>query len=80
MEPSVLDISRICFGLSSDQYRLKKLGYGQDGKGKNIGEKKDVCIYLLTSSLLANGLTSLLGLEANPLELVSCIHKVPFCR
>ena len=75
----ILDLDRIVFGLSSDQYRLEKLGDGQDGKGKNLGEMKDVCLSLLMSSLLANGLTLLLDIEATPLELVSGIHKVHFC-
>ena len=37
-------------------------------------------ISLLTSSLLTNCLASLSYLDATPLELVSGIHKVPFCR
>ena len=59
VEPSISDLDRIVFGLSSDRYRLEKLGDGQDRKGENLGEMKDVCIYLLTSSLLTNGLTLL---------------------
>ena len=58
---------------------MEKLGDGQDGKEKNLGEKMDVCLSLLTSSLLANSLASLSDLEATPLELVSSIHKVYFC-
>ena len=38
-----------------------------------------VFISLLTLSLLTNGLASLSDLEATPLELVSGIHKIPFC-
>ena len=79
VEPSISDLDRIVFGLSSDQYRLEKLGDGHDEKGKNLGEMKDVCLSLLMSSLLANGLTLLLDIEATPLELVSGIHKVLFC-
>ena len=52
------------------------MGGGQYGKGNNLG---GVFISLLTSSLLANGLASLSDIEATPLELVSGIHKVPFC-
>ena len=74
-----MDISRIIFDLSPDQYRLENLGYVQDGKGENLGERKDFCLSLLTFSLLANGLASLLDLETPPMELVSGIHNVPFC-
>ena len=78
-EPAILDLARIVFGLSSDLDRLEKLGIGHDSKGKSLGEKKDACIFLLASSLVADGLASLSDLEANPLELVSGIHKVHFC-
>ena len=75
----ISDIARLVLGLSSDGVRLEKLGSGSDGIGANIETKKDVCLSLLMSSLLANGLESLVDLEANPLEFVSGIHKVPFC-
>ena len=58
---------------------MEKLGSSSGGKGGNIGDKKYVCIYLLTPSLLVNGLESLADLEATPLYLVSGIHAVPFC-
>ena len=58
---------------------MEKLGDGQDGKMNNLGENKDVFLSLLTLYLLANGLVLLSDLEATPLELVSVIHKVPFC-
>ena len=45
-------------------------------KGRISG---DVFISRLTSSILTNGLASLSDIEATPLELVSGIHKVPFC-
>ena len=79
VDTSISDLDIIVFGLSSDQDRLEKLGDGQDGKRNNLREKKDVCPSLLTLSLLANGLVLLPNLEATPLELVSGIHKVPFC-
>ena len=72
--------SQDIFGVSSDIYRLEKLGDVQDGKGESIREKKYICLSLLLLSLLANGLELLLDLEDNLLELVSVIHKVPFCK
>ena len=74
-----LGYSQTFFYLSPDRDRLEKLGNGKGGKGNNLEEKKDVCLYLLTLSLLANGLVLLPNLEATPLELVSGIHKVHFC-
>ena len=65
------------FYLSPDQDRLEKMGDGLLG-GKNLREKKDICLTLLTSSLLSSRLALLEGLEENPLELVSGIHKVYF--
>ena len=73
-----MDLSQYIFGPTSDWDRLEKLGDGLAG-GKNLGHKKDACLYLLCLSLLANGLASLTDLEATPLELVSSIHKVNFC-
>ena len=67
------------FGVSSDIYRLEKLGDGEDGKGESIREKKYIFLSLLLLYLLANGLEVLLDFEDNLLELVSVIHKVPFC-
>ena len=57
---------------------MEKLGNGKGGKGNNLEEKKDVCLYLLTLSLLANGAALLSDFEATTLELVYGIHKVPF--
>ena len=44
------------------------------GPEEKLQAKKDTCISLLTSSLLANDIF----LEATPLALVSDIYKVPF--
>ena len=74
-----LGYSQTFFYLSPDRDRLEKLGNGKGGKGNNLEEKKDVCLYLLTLSLLANGAALLSDFEATTLELVYGIHKVPFC-
>ena len=78
MEPVISYIATIIFDLSTDQDRLDNVGDGLHG-GKNLGEEKDICLTLLTLSLLSNGLASLEDLEATPLELVSGIHKVIIC-
>ena len=78
MESAILDLARIFSGLSSDRDMLEKLVDSLAG-GKNIGENNDACFTLLTSCLLANGLASLSYIETTPLDLVSGIHKVPFC-
>ena len=51
----------------------------KDKEDVDIDTKRATCLTLLTSSLLHNGLKSMAYLEANPLELLSGIHKVPFC-
>ena len=58
---------------------MAKLGSDLDEKDVNLDTKKEKCLYLLTSSLLSNGPELLEDIEATPLELVSGIHKVPFC-
>ena len=76
VEPAISDLARIVFGLSSDLDRLEKMGIGQYGKGKSLGEKKDACLSLLTSSLITNGMTTIYDLEVTPLVLVSVIQKM----
>ena len=49
-----------------------------DNHEKKLNEKKHTCPTLLTLSILANGITTLDDLEANPLVLVSDIFKAPF--
>ena len=78
VDPAILDLATIVFDLSPDQDRLEKLGGFLHG-GKNLGEKNYICLTLLTLSLISNGLASFEDLEATPLDLVSVIHKVPFC-
>ena len=78
-EPLISDLSDLVFDLSSLAYRLENLGDDKDEDGLNIDTKKETCLTLLTLSILQNGLKSLENLEANPLVLVSGIHKVLFC-
>ena len=78
-EPLISDLADLVFDLSSLAYRLENLGDDKDEDGLNIDTKKETCLTLLTLSLLQNGLNYLEDIEATPLELVSGIHKVPFC-
>ena len=73
-----MDLSELVFGLSALAVRLDKLGDNKDKYGPDIDTKRSKCLTLLTQYLLQNGLELLEELEANPLELVSGIHKVPF--
>ena len=79
VESAISDLAKIVFGLSYDLDRLDNLCDGQDKKGNSLGENKDVCLSLLTFSILANRLLSLSYIEATPLDLVSFIHKIPLC-
>ena len=78
-EPMVSDLAKIVFGLSSLANRLAKLCNDKDKEDFDIYTERETCLTLLTLSILQNGLKSLENLEANPLVLVSGIHKVLFC-
>ena len=52
-EPSVFDLAVIVFGLSSSKDRLEAMMAG-DNREEELKAKKDECLSLLTSSLLAN--------------------------
>ena len=58
---------------------LDKLGDDKDKYGLDIDTKREKFLTLLTLSLLQNVLESLEYIEATILDLVSSIHKVPFC-
>ena len=76
-ESSVRNLAVVVFGLSSSKARLEAMSEG-DGCEAQLQAKKDTCHYLLTSSILANGITTLEYLEVTPLALVHGIYKVPF--
>ena len=75
-EPSVCEIATIVFGLSSYKIRLEEMVESDDHE-KKLDEKTQTCLTLLMSYLLANGITTLDDLEANPLVLVSGISRYP---
>ena len=76
-ETSVCELDTIVFGLSYCKVILEEMAES-DNHEKKLDEKNQTCPTLLTLSILANGITTLDDLEANPLVLVSDIFKVPF--
>ena len=72
----VCELASIIFDLSSSNTRLEVVLAG-DRRESELTRKKETCLYLLTSSLKANGMRTLADLEGMPHDLVSMIPKVP---
>ena len=73
----VCELAGVIFDHSCSRTRLEAVLAGE-GNAAALKGKEYTCLFLLASSLTANGMRSLADLEGMPLGLVSLIPKVPF--
>ena len=70
-----MELATFIFGLSSQGESLGEWGKGPSIVDADFLKNRDECLTILNNSLCYNGLDSLDGLDATPLDLVSGVHK-----
>ena len=74
-EIAISEMDTFIFSLSHQGVRLEEWGKGLVAVEAEFVKNMDDCLTLLTNLLCYNGLESIDGLDATPLDLVSGIHR-----